>query len=39
MATTIVCDTMAEILFLFPVGRIRNALYEIAAENFDLGIN
>jgi hypothetical protein len=36
MATTIVCDKMAEILFLFVVGPTHTAGFILAGEDFDL---
>jgi len=38
MATTIVFDKMAEILFLFLVGPTHGAASDIAGEDFDLVI-
>lgn len=37
MATTIVCDMMAEILFLFVPGPARNAGWGIAGEDINAG--
>jgi len=36
MATTIVCDKMAEILFLFLVGPTQDAGFDFAADAYDL---
>jgi len=38
MATTIVCDMMAEILFLFLAGPTYDARSDIAGDDFDLVI-